>query len=97
MRNFIIAFFFLLFLYGVAANTYLRFSDEVYTSFSIVEEEEEHKGKIFEIKEYLVTENFFEDYITSQFLIVNDSFADLAKSYEEVAISCIETPPDTQI
>lgn len=97
MRNFFIAFFLLLFLSGVAANTYLRFCDEVCTSFSIVEEEEEHKGKIFEIKEYLVSENFFEDYIIPQLLIVNDSFTHLAKSYEEVAISCIETPPDTQI
>ena len=75
----------------------MRYCDEIPNNISLVEEEEESKSKLFELQEYIVLENFFQDYITSQILIKDTSVPHLAKTYEDVYLSCIETPPDTQI
>lgn len=67
---------------------------EDFNKFSLVEEEEEHKEKLYELHEIIVNESFFEDYIITSLNVIDDVFHNKCVDYEDVYLSCIETPPD---
>lgn len=61
---------------------------------SIMEEEEEHGSSLYEPQECLSNENFFEGYIITSFNPFQHSSTYHQAFYEDVYLSCIETPPD---
>ncbi len=94
MRQFITACLIILFTAGLAANTYLRYEDKLDVKISAIEEEEETKGKSYELKECIFTEYSTNNTETCLLLASKSQFFDTDIDYEDVFLTCLETPPD---
>jgi len=94
MRQFITACLLLLFAAGLATNTYLRYEDKLDVKISVIEEEEETKGKTYELKECIITEFSSNNTEICLLLASKSKFYVADIDYEDVFLTCLETPPD---